>query len=449
MPAEQAFLIAQVTAGSPADRAGLKAGDRLIRLDNKPIKDIIDYKILEADEKVSILVTGRNGRLRRVKFLKDPSTPLGLHFEPPTMAPLLRCRNNCLFCFVDQNPPGMRPSLYLKDDDYRLSFLYGNFITLNHLKPWDLERIARLRLSPLYISVHTTDPALRSRLFGSKAAGRGLQRLQGLLQAGVKVHAQVVLCPGLNTGEEMLRTINDLERMGPNLLSVAVIPVGLTCFRPDGSNLRRLTPREAAQVVETVTRLQENYLKKRGSRFVYPADELYNLAGFAHPPAEAYEGYPQLENGIGMARLFLDGMENESRYPGLQPARLLKVTLVTGLEAAALIGEAAGRLALIGNLEAEVLAIENRYFGPQVTVAGLLTGSDLIRALKGKELGEELYLSQDMLKDGDELFLDGTTLSEVAAALKVKIRAARFFSETISYIRELAASIAPAPASRR
>ena len=425
MKEDQGYLVCRVTAGSPAAAAGITAGARLLRMDNRAIKDIIHYKIMEADEQVTLLLRDPNGRLRRLTISKESNTPLGLQFEPPTMAPVMRCHNRCLFCFVNQNPRGVRPSLYLKDDDYRLSFLYSNFITLNNLDEADLRRIIRLQLSPLYISVHATDPQVRRRLFRTARADRGLRYLRALTAAGIRVHLQLVLCPGYNTGAVLKKTIADLYRLGPAVLSIALVPVGLTAHRPPGAPpLRRLTPAEAEALVKMVRRYQQIFLHARGSRLIYLADEIYNLAGKPFPRAEAYEGFPQLENGVGLARQFLDELDALPRPPLTGPLpRPYRATLVTGREAAPLLRRLIGRFNAVPNLHLELAVAENSFFGPPVTVTGLLAGSDLLAALSGKDLGEALFISRVLFKEGSGLFLDDMTVEQLEEALKVPVRA--------------------------
>ena len=415
MKESEGYLVRRVTAGSPTAAAGITAGARLLRMDNRAVKDIIQYKIMEADEQVTLLLRDPDGHLRRLTIRKETTTPLGLQFEPPTMAPVLRCQNRCLFCFVNQNPRGVRPSLYLKDDDYRLSFLYGNFITLNNLEEADLRRITRLQLSPLYISVHATDPQVRRRLFGTARADRGLRNLRALTAAGIRVHLQVVLCPGYNTGAVLKKTIADLYRLGPAVLSIALVPVGLTAHRPPAAPpLRRLTPAEAGALVKKVRRYQQIFLHARGSRLIYLADEIYNLAGKPFPKTEAYEGFPQLENGVGLARQFLDELDTLPQPPLKQPLPLpYRATLATGREAAPLLRRLAGRFNAVFNLRLEVAVVENRFFGPPVTVAGLLSGSDLAAALSGKDLGETVFISSALLKEGSGLFLDDMTVEQL------------------------------------
>lgn len=419
----QGALIGGVAAGSPADQVGIRPGDRLLRLDNRSVGDIIDYKILEADDKLRLFLWTGSGRLKRVAVQKAPETPLGLQFDPPTIAPLKRCSNRCLFCFIEQNPRGLRRSLYLKDDDYRLSFLYGNFITLNNLGDTEMQRIIKLRLSPLYVSVHSMDPAVRRGLFGTDLAERGLKNLYKLVAAGIRFHLQVVLCPGYNTGEVLEKTVRDLARLGPAALSLALVPAGLTMHREALTPLRRLESKEARTLLRQLSLWQRFFLKTRGSRFVFAADEIYNLAGEPFPAVAAYEGFPQLENGIGLSRLFLDELDSLPDPPALPLPRPLRATLVTGLEAAPLIKQLARRFSAWPGLSLQTAVVGNRFFGPQVTVAGLLTGEDLAAALAGKDLGECAFISASLIREKENLFLDGWTITELEQRLQVPVRA--------------------------
>lgn len=439
MPDSKGCLIERVLPGSPAERAGIEPGFRMLRIDGQPVSDIIDFKIAESDGRLRLMLLAPDGRLRRVTINKDPKTPLGLQFDPPTMTPVRLCGNRCLFCFVDQNPRGLRPALYLKDDDYRLSFLYGNFITLNNLDGSDLERILSLRLSPLYISVHTTDPQLRSRLFGTARAARGLDILRRLARSGIMLHLQVVLCPGVNTGAALKRTVRDLARLGSAVASIALVPVGLTDHRPDSSKLFRFGEGEAREMVEWVTRLQRRFIASSGRRLIFAADEFYNLAGIPFPAADCYEGFPQLENGVGLARRFLDELEQLPAGLAALPENIPPVTAATGKEAAGLVEMAAEQFRQIYSIELRTMVVDNRFFGPSVTVAGLLTGSDLLAALEGKDPGAAVLIPRSMLKDGSELFLDGMTLSGLAGQLQVPVMAAGGPAEMLELIGRLPA----------
>ncbi len=421
---EKGHLIDFVTPGSPAAKAGIEAGWRLLRIDNQKFGDLIDYRILESDDLLTLLVRQDTGKLKRIKIRKPAGTSLGLRYDPLTIDPLHNCPNNCLFCFVDQNPQGLRNALYVKDDDYRLSFLYGNFITLNRVREKELKRIIRLQLSPLYISVHTTNPALRMKMMGSKLAKKGLDNLKLLVQAGIKIHCQLVLCPEINTGAELERSVADLAVMGGNILSVALVPVGLTGHRSELFALKGFTAEKACRLIKQVEELQRQFLASRGSRFIFLSDEFYNLAALAYPPAETYEGYPQLENGVGLARSFLDELKQlDNRLPQREPGnRELTVTIVTGKAAVSLLEQLVARLKLIERLKINLVIAENYFFGKAVTVSGLLTGSDLLKALENREKGDLVFISNNLLRDTGDLFLDGLSVDDVEAVLKVPLR---------------------------
>lgn len=419
----QGHIIKAVKPGSPAASAGIKPGWTLIRVDNQPITDILDYRIMIADERVSMLLLTDDGRLRRVRLKLAGAVSPGLEFNSPAIAPLQHCGNRCIFCFIEQNPPGMRSSLYVKDDDYRLSFLYGNFITLNRVTDAELKRIISLQLSPLYVSVHTTNPALRQTMFGTKRAEKGLLNLKKLAKAGIKIHAQVVLCPGYNTGKELLRTLRDLNDLGENILTIALVPVGLTSYRDDLTVLNKFTATDSTELIKVVEQLQNVYLEKRGTRFVFLADEFYSMAGVSFPEEEAYEGFPQLENGVGLARLFLGELDRLQELMPVKMARKLTATLVTGKSAAPLLKLLADQLSRIEGLTVNLQIAANKYFGNQVTVSGLLTGTDLLSVLKGKETGDVVFITESQLKDQSDLFLDNMSLTELEKNLKTPVRA--------------------------
>lgn len=417
----QEHLIDQVIKDSPADRAGIKPGWKLLRVDNNLVEDIIDYKIIEADESLRLLLINENGILRRKIIAKPANCSLGLRFDPPTIDSLHSCVNRCIFCFIDQNPPDMRPSLYIKDDDYRLSFLYGNFITLNRLKEADINRIIRLQLSPLYVSVHTTNPALRKKMFGNIHAERGLKNLIRLVNVGIKINTQIVLCPQYNTGKELERTINDLNSLGDNITSTALVPVGLTGHRQKLPQLSLLSSGEAERIVEQTINLQNKFLEEKGRRFLFLADEIYNLAGAHIPEDIEYEGYPQLENGVGLARLFLDELSTLEITNDYVLPEALNVTLVSGAAAESLLKELCFKMNEIKGLSLNQMTIKNQYFGDTVTVSGLLTGRDLVKQLEGKELGNAVFISKVMLRENSDQFLDNMLLSDLREKLGVPV----------------------------
>lgn len=431
-------LIDCVAHGSPASTAGVKAGWKLLRIDNQPVSDIIDYKILEADLSLRLLLQTEKGILRRVKIDKPADIPLGLSFDPPTMSEMQRCGNNCIFCFIDQNPSGLRQSLYVKDDDYRMSFIYGNFITLNRLTDWEIERIIKLQLSPLYVSVHTTNPILRRKIFGTKRADNGLRNLKCLIKAGIRIHAQIVLCPGYNTGSELERTIKDLNLMGSNLSDVALVPVGLTAHRSDLPKLEKFESEEAKLLILQVEKMQKKFLKSRGSRFIFLADEFYGLTESEFPGDSEYEGYPQLENGIGLARQFLNELTALANMELSGLERNISVTVAVGRTAGPLLKQLAEVLVDLENLKINLVIVENHFLGKPVTVSGLLSGSDLQAALEGKDLGDGVFIANTLLREDSEIFLDDMTIKELEQTIKSSVYPVSGPLEMLAKIREIA-----------
>ncbi len=405
--------VSEVSEDSPL-LGSVLPGDFLLEINGIPPRDIIDYLILQDDEKIDLLLE-RKGKEYRVKIAKEEGFPLGLSFRDPLFDGVITCRNNCIFCFVDQLPPGLRPSLYLKDDDYRLSFLEGNFITLTGLPKWELKRICSLRLSPLYYSLHSTDADLRDYMMGTKSSRRSLQDLRHLMREGIEIHLQVVLCPGVNDGRMLEMTFQEVLDRYP-AASLGVVPVGLTKFN---SNLRYpIAPVEAEHaqdVLEIVERFQRISLRKRGKRFFFAADEFYLMLGETFPGGEEYEGYPQLENGIGLSRKFIDAFRAEGRRRGA-PSPEREVTILTGK-----LGEEVLRIAWeeagfpsASNLR--VRSLRNIFLGESITVSGLISGTDIIKGLEGESMTRGcVIIPENMLREG--LFLDGMTLEEVSSRL--------------------------------
>jgi len=428
----EAPVVTAVAKGSPAERAGIEpaagcgAGDRLISIAGAPVRDYVDYRFLSAEERVEIVILKPGGARLAITVEKHPDEDLGLDFAGELFDGMRLCRNRCLFCFYDQLPKGLRESLYLRDDDFRLSFLHGNFITLTNLSAADLARICRQRLSPLYVSVHATEPGLRRRILGNPRAPDLLAQMRRLAAGGIEMHAQVVLCPGINDGEALSRTVADLAELHPAVASVAVVPVGLTRHRAGLPDLRPVESAGAARLLKRVYRWQADFLARFGSRFVFAADEIYLLAGEKFPAAAEYEGFPQRENGVGLARLFLDELRPVRRLrpadfraaAGRPPAAGLRVTLVTGMAARGLVGKLAAKMRRQG-VRAQVVAVENRLLGERVTVAGLLAGQDLAAALVGRELGDVVALPASALRDGE--FLDGLRVKDLSRRLGTSI----------------------------
>lgn len=394
-----------------AAEIGIKPGDRILAINGEPVTDILDYLYLTAGEEI-VLELEHAGETWEVEIEKDYDENLGLEVEMPVMR---SCANRCIFCFVDQMPAGLRPTLYCKDDDYRYSFLAGQFVTLTGLGRKDLERIKKYRLSPLYVSVHTTNPKLREKIMGNRQAGKIMELLTELAAAGIQFHTQAVLMPGINDGEELERTIRDLSRLGEALLSLAVVPVGLTAYREGLYPLRPFTPAEAGEVLTTVHRWQEYFYTRRGQYIVHAADEFYLLANKPFPPADRYEGFPQLENGVGMAVLFWDEFASIEKFLPRRLSAFRRVKVVTGVSGAKVVGPVLSRLEnQVANLRAEMVVVENSFFGPTVTVTGLLTGRDIAAALRqNKEEVDAVLLPSHVLKRDEPLFLDGMTLADL------------------------------------
>lgn len=390
---EAGARIESIEPESLAEELGLAAGDRILAVDGHPIKDVIEYKYRLAGEKVELLVLKANGEEWEIDLEKDYDQDLGVGFASPVFDRVRRCANRCIFCFVDQMPKGLRRSLYVKDDDYRLSFWDGNFITLTNLTEDDLRRVEEERLSPLHISVHTTDPELRRRMMGNPKAGEALPLLRRLAASRIEMHLQIVLCPGINDGLELWRTVRDLESLRPYVLSIAAVPVGLTGFRDGLAALRRYDREESAAVVRDIEAHQKGFMEKHGSRLLFASDEFYLVGGRPVPPAEAYEGFPQLENGVGLVRRFWDGFAKERwtaddvRVGSLTPSAVgtarksgRRTWIVTGVLGAAALAP------LIERFEGpvELVSVTNEFFGPTVTATGLLTAGDIVKTLDAR-----------------------------------------------------------------
>lgn len=378
-------LIEAVEPGSLGEEIGLSPGDRILAIDGCRITDVIEYKYRLATEDCTLHVLKANGEQWEVELEKEYDEDLGVSFGAAVFDRIRRCANHCIFCFVDQMPEGLRRSLYVKDDDYRLSFWDGNFITLTNLTEDDLRRIEDERLSPLYISVHTTNPDLRRHMMANPRAGEVLPLLRRLAASRIEMHLQLVLCPGINDGPELWRTVHDLEGLMPYVRSIAAVPVGLTAFRDGLTALRRYTAPESAAVVEEIESRQARFLKKYNTRLLFASDEFYLVGGKPMPPAEAYENFPQLENGVGLVRRFRDGYEaavlNRSKKGGRPIPHADRIWTVTGV-----LGAAA--LAPLLPDAATVVIVQNDFFGPMVTATGLLTARDIVKALAAKVKSE-------------------------------------------------------------
>ena len=426
--------ITRVIPGSIADELGIRAGDFLLSMNGEPIVDIFDYRFHAADRDVTLAIRKPDGQEWVFEVEKEEDEDPGLEFENPLIETEHGCTNNCVFCFIDQLPEGMRDTLYFKDDDARLSFLYGNYITMTNMRDEELNRIIRYRMSPINVSVHTTNPELRVRMLGNRFAGNILERVGRLVAAGIAVNAQIVLCRGWNDGLELERTLSDLTALAPVLHSISVVPIGLTRYREGLPQMKAFDRHSAREVIAVVHRWQEALLARVETRTVYAADEFYLLSGEDIPPSAAYEDFPQIENGVGMlASLHDDFLEElsfrqaEGAIPVPDTTQAIKprrVSVASGTSAAPELERLSSLLmdACTGLLEVRVHPCENRFFGGQVNVTGLLTGSDLLDQLADVDLGEELLLPRCMFRAGTETMLDDVELAQIVQALRIPVR---------------------------
>ncbi|MCT7952635.1 TIGR03279 family radical SAM protein [Ancylothrix sp. C2] len=420
-------LITKVIPDSIAAEIGFEPGDKIVAINGERPRDLIDYNFLCADEFLELEVLDAKGKTHKLELEKDYDEDLGLEFESALFDGLMQCNNRCPFCFIDQQPPGKRETLYLRDDDYRLSFLYGSYLTLTNLTQKEWFRIEMMRLSPLYVSVHATEAEVRIRLLKNERAGKILEQLKWFQERRLQIHAQVVVCPGINDGVHLERTLRDLASFHkgkvPAVASVAVVPVGLTKFRPVEDELVPVTPEKAREVITQVQNLQKELRGKKKGNCIWLADEWFLIAGEDLPPASFYEDYPQIGNGVGSIRQFLSQFEEafeRLRVPVVSPPRRLIWVVGNAVEKAFL--PVVEKLNSVEGLQVEMVAINSDYWGQKITVTGLLTGEDLLRNLEGRNLGDGILLPSVMLKAGDSLFLDDLRVDDVAEKLGVKIR---------------------------
>ena len=415
--------ITDVASESRADKAGVRVGDVLVAINKNQINDVLDYRFYLASKSVTLLVL-RDGKQKKFKIKKQEYDDIGLDFETPLMDKKHSCENKCVFCFIDQLPKGMRKSLYFKDDDSRLSFLHGNYITLTNLGDKDIQRIIDMHISPVNVSVHTTNPELRIKMMHNKRAGEVLEYLRRLADAGISLCAQIVLCRGLNDGAELDRTMRDLEALAPALGSTSIVPAGLTKFRDGLYQLQPFTPEECAAIIKQINDFGDMCLYKHGTRLFYPADELYVKAGLPLPDDSFYEDYSQIQNGVGMLtdmRTCVSAELEDDAYSSL--ANLSRtVSLATGYAAESHIKELAQMLmSRVDGLKINVYPIKNNFFGDLITVSGLLTGKDIIEQLDGKELGDELFIPAACLRAEGDVLLDDVSPADISAALGVPV----------------------------
>ncbi|MCT7973267.1 TIGR03279 family radical SAM protein [Laspinema olomoucense] len=419
-------VITKVIPDSIAAEMGFAPGDAIVSINQQKPRDLIDYQFLCADELLELEVLDSRGKTHQLEIEKDYDEDLGLEFESALFDGLIQCNNRCPFCFIDQKPPGMRDTLYLKDDDYRLSFLYGSYLTLTNLSQKEWNRIEQMRLSPLYVSVHATEPDIRTRLLKNPRASQILEQLKWFQQKRLQIHAQVVVCPGINDEKHLETTLLDLAKFGkgdiPAVASVAVVPVGLTRFRPEEDELIPVTAEKAREVIQQVQTLQPKFRKTLGSTFAWLADEWFLIAGEELPLESDYEDYPQIGNGVGSIRQFLEEFEEiatELLPPKVFPPRQFNWVVGNAVEKA--FQPIVDRLNSVEGLQIEMVALCSDFWGQTMSVTGVLTGQDLLHGLQNRKLGDAILLPDVMLKHGETRFLDNMTVEDLAAQLKTPV----------------------------
>lgn len=418
-------IVRRVLPGSIAEELEIEAGDKLLTIDGTQIEDIFDYQFLIQDTYIEVLVEKPDGERWLLEVEKDFDEELGIEFENGLMDEYRHCRNRCIFCFIDQMPPGMRKTLYFKDDDSRLSFLQGNYVTLTNMSEHDIDRICRYRMSPINISFHTMNPQLRCKMLNNRFAGEALKKADKLFEADIHMNGQIVLCKGINDGKELEYSIAELMKYVPCLESLSVVPVGLTRYRDGLYPLEPFTGEDAGAVIDMIEEYQRVCFEKYGIHFVHASDEWYILAGREVPEEERYDGYLQLENGVGMLRLLLNEFEESMEghrgcFPAFDPPR--ELSIATGRLACPYIEKMAGQMMeACQGLKVHVYPITNYFFGERITVSGLLTGQDLLAQLTGKPLGSCLLLPENILRSGEDVFLDDMRLQELEKALQLPI----------------------------
>lgn len=423
---EKGHLIEKVEPGSIAEELEITKGDRLLAINDEEITDIFDYQYYVENEYLEVLVEKPDGEQWLLQVDKDEDEDLGIVFENGLMDDYRSCHNKCIFCFIDQMPKGMRETLYFKDDDSRLSFLQGNYVTLTNMSDHDLDRIIKYHLSPINVSFQTMNPELRCKMLNNRFAGEALKKVDKLYRAGITMNGQIVLCKGINDGKELEFSIQKLMEYIPVLESVSVVPVGLSRYREGLYPLEPFEKEDACQVIDLIEGFQKICMEQHGIHFVQASDEWYILAERELPPEENYDGYLQLENGVGMMRLLLTEFEDammQRKEKGMDHfSRSREVSMVTGRLAYPYILRMAQQMEQqIGGLKIHVYEIINYFFGERITVSGLLTGGDIKRQLSGKELGEVLLLPENILRSGEDVFLDDVRIPELEKALQVKI----------------------------
>ena len=417
-------LIQNIKTGSIAEELGIEAGDSLLTINDQQIEDVFDFQFLSEDEYIEVLIEKPDGEEWLLEIDKEADEDLGILFESGLMDEYHSCRNKCIFCFIDQMPKVMRETLYFKDDDSRLSFLQGNYVTLTNMSEHDIERIIHYHLSPINISFQTTNPELRCRMLNNRFAGEALKKVDRLYEAGITMNGQIVLCKGVNDREELERSIRDLTAYIPYLESVSVVPVGLSKYREGLYPLEPFTQEDAILILDTIHRWQRQLFEEHGIHFIHASDELYILAGQEMPPETSYDGYLQLENGVGMVRLllqeFTEAIREERAHP--KPMKTVELSMVTGTLMYEYIHVMLEQLEQIyPQLTVKLYPVTNHFFGENITVSGLLTGTDIIEQLQGQSLGERLLLPVNLLRSGERVLLDDVTVEDIEKALQVHV----------------------------
>lgn len=413
--------IIEVRPSSIAEELGIKKGDKLISINGAGVKDILEYKYLTTDEFLEVEIENSSGEIWIYELEKEYDEDIGIVFEGIIDNPK-SCHNKCIFCFIDQLPSGMRETMYFKDDDTRLSFLQGNFVTLTNLGTREIDRIIKYRISPINVSVHTTDPELRKMMLNNKNAGKLMDYLEKLKEGGIEVKAQIVLCPGINDGTKLSRTLKDLSVLYPELSCVAVVPAGITKYRQGLYELKEYDKASAAAVIEQIRELQDKFLTELKTRFVFLSDEFFIVSGIDLPEYDEYEGFSQLENGVGLITLFNEEIEESLKRLDSYKKKKRAVSIITGVYAADNLDKAALRIEKsIEGLKIDIFTIVNEFFGHGVKVAGLLTGKDIIDQLKGKDIGSDIFIPECMLKSDEKIFLDDVTVAQLEKELGAKV----------------------------
>ncbi|NFS27460.1 MULTISPECIES: DUF512 domain-containing protein [Clostridium] len=430
-------IITKVEKYSIAEEVGIEVNDSLISINQTPISDIMDYKFLSADEEIVLEIEKSNGEIWEIEIEKEYGEDIGLEFGGGLMDKAKRCSNKCIFCFIDQLPPGMRDTLYFKDDDSRLSFLQGNFVTLTNMKEEDIDRIIKYHISPINVSVHTTNPELRVKMLNNRFAGNILERLKRLTDAGIIINSQVVCIPGINNGDELKRTIEDLYNFYPFVATVAVVPIGITKFREKLQHVKTFTKEQSKKEIEMVKELQNKFIKEVNEPFVRLSDEFYIVSGNEVPSSEFYKGYEQLEDGVGVVRYFKDIIDETLN--DLDENSKGSFSIATGALAYEEIIKARDKILKKNpNIKLDVYKVINDYFGETITITGLLTGTDIINQLKGKINTKYLLMADCMFRKGYELadsseqiMLDDLKIRDIEEALDVKVIVTDYTGENL------------------